>query len=95
MRLNPQQTRLVRDCVRHHLGPKTRVWLFGSRVDESKRGGDVDLYVEPQQPVELLSELKCRVALKDGLDLNVDLVVGSAGTPSPIASIAKRTGVPL
>jgi hypothetical protein len=47
MRLTPDQAQTIRSSVRLHLGMQSRVWLFGSRVDDQRRGGDVDLHVEP------------------------------------------------
>jgi len=77
------------------MGPQARIWLFGSRVDDGRRGGDVDLYVEPEWPPSLEARLRCKSALADALDLNVDLVVQQPGRDLPIYRIAKQSGVPL
>ncbi|MHB8266261.1 MAG: hypothetical protein ACYDC7_10125 [Acidithiobacillus ferrivorans] len=46
MRLSPEQINQIRQSAAESFGPEARVWLFGSRVDDSKLGGDVDLLVE-------------------------------------------------
>lgn len=35
-----------------------KIYLFGSRVDDTKRGGDIDLYLCPSQQFENERELK-------------------------------------
>ena len=95
MRLTPDQAQTIRRQVNSHLGSHARIWLFGSRVDDNRRGGDVDLYVEPNAPVDLVARLRCKGALADALDLNVDLVVQQPGRDLPIYRIARRHGVPL
>ena len=47
MRLTPDQAQAIRGRIRIHMGKQARIWLFGSRTDDSRLGGDVDLYVEP------------------------------------------------
>jgi uncharacterized protein len=95
MRLTTDQVEAIRQRIRSHLGPHARIWLFGSRVDDSRRGGDVDLYVEPETPPGLAARLRCRSALADTLDLNVDLIVQQPGRDLPIYRIAKHSGVTL
>jgi predicted nucleotidyltransferase len=46
MRLTTQQIQLIRDIVRQVAGDTCRVRIFGSRLDEVKRGGDVDLLLD-------------------------------------------------
>jgi predicted nucleotidyltransferase len=94
MRLTPSQAQLITDSVHRHFGTQAKIWLFGSRTDDCKRGGDVDLYVEADHP-ELLDELRCKVTLEDALDLHVDLVVKKPGQSHPIHAIARAEGVLL
>lgn len=96
MRLIPRQIHAIRQFVHSRLGEDARLWLFGSRVDEQRRGGDVDLLAEPARPVPLTQWLACRSALADALDLKVDLLLRQPGEPDqPIYRIARATGVPL
>ena len=46
----------IRVSAERNFGSNARVWLFGSRVEEQRAGGDIDLYVEPeiQDPDELV-----------------------------------------
>ena len=95
MRLTPEQAQTIRQRIRSHMGVRARIWLFGSRADDSRLGGDVDLYVEPETAPDLTTRLRCRGELADALDLNVDLVVQQPGRDLPIYRIAKSNGVPL
>jgi predicted nucleotidyltransferase len=94
VRLTSDQSRLITDRIRQYFGVDTKVWLFGSRVDDSRRGGDIDLYVEADHP-EPLSELRCKISLEDALDLRVDLLLGKPGLDHPMHRIAKTQGVRL
>lgn len=46
MRLRDEQIEAIKGAVHRHFGSTARVFLFGSRVDDSKSGGDIDLLVE-------------------------------------------------
>ena len=94
MRISPLQSDLICQQVHQHLGEDAAIWLFGSRVDDQKKGGDVDLYVETT-PHPLLSEIKCKISLQDTLQIAVDLVVRPPLDNSTIAQIAKSQGIRL
>jgi predicted nucleotidyltransferase len=94
MRLNPEQVSVIRESVAREISPDARVWLFGSRIDNGRRGGDVDLYVETDSP-ELMRELRCKMDLEEALDLHVDLIVARSGDARPIGEIAKTEGILL
>jgi len=62
MRLTPEQIDLIRAIVAELAGSDANVRLFGSRIDDSARGGDVDLLVELPHPVEAPAPLAARIA---------------------------------
>lgn len=95
MRLTNAQIDTIRKATRHIFGQDALIWLFGSRVDDSKRGGDVDLYIETTHRDTLISTLRCKIALEDDLDLSVDLVVKEPNQDKPIYDIAKSQGIQL
>jgi predicted nucleotidyltransferase len=55
MRLSQQQQSAIRSAVAETFGETASVWLFGSRVDDNKRGGDIDLLVCPEGGAEVRS----------------------------------------
>jgi predicted nucleotidyltransferase len=89
------QHQCILQATHQNFGDDANVWLFGSRVDDTRRGGDIDLYVETTQVSTLLSALRCKIALEESLDLPVDLVVKEPGKSKPIYQIARKTGVQL
>ena len=95
MRLSTAQQQSILQTTRQNFGADAKVWLFGSRADDARRGGDVDLYVETHQLNTWLSALQCKIAIEESLDLHVDLVVNDHVTDKPIYQIAKNKGVQL
>lgn len=96
MRLNPEQTVFIKSTIARYFGEDAKVWLFGSRVDDSKRGGDVDLFVQPQTQEDRFSaRIKCLSALEDVLPYPVDIVVDDGERDLAIYRVAKQEGVLL
>lgn len=74
-----------------------KIYLFGSRVDDTKRGGDIDLYLSPDQRYENEIELKRKfqVLLFEYLgDQKIDVVVAK-DINRLIEQVAIRDGVEL
>ena len=44
MRLNEKEQKAIIEAVKS-LDPEAQIYLFGSRVDDSKKGGDIDLLI--------------------------------------------------
>ena len=86
-------TQAVQDCF----GPDAQVWLFGSRVDDTKRGGDIDLYVETSIEDTVSAKLEFRNKLESILgEQKIDVIVHQISLPlQPIHQIAKKTGILL
>ena len=49
MRLTPDQITAIKSAAAENFGTDASVSLFGSRVDDSKRGGDIDLLIRTSQ----------------------------------------------
>lgn len=94
MRLTPTQIETIKSTTSAVLGECVRVTLFGSRLDDRQKGGDVDLYIEVPEP-RLMQKIRCKVALQERLDMPVDLIVKPVGDTSPISQIAKKEGIVL
>ncbi len=92
MRLTTAQINTIRQEVQRSLGQSAVIWLFGSRLDDQKKGGDVDLYVETTKH-RLFDELSCKITLEEQLEMPVDLIVRQPLDSAIIARIAKTQGV--
>ena len=65
MRLSTEERAAVERAARRFLPPGSRVSLFGSRTDDARRGGDIDLLVE----MPALQSAKDVVALRSAIEL--------------------------
>jgi predicted nucleotidyltransferase len=99
VRLNPSHADLIVRTARQLLGPAVQVTLFGSRVQDHLRGGDVDLLVEVAHAVDTPAVLSARLAsrLSRAMDgRKVDVVLKAPNLQAQaIHHIAKQTGVVL
>lgn len=99
MRLSTEQIQAIRYAATATFGDDSAVWLFGSRVDDTKKGGDIDLLVRPAsiaagQPfakkVQMLSLLERLLG-----ERKIDLVVEQPFDARPIVSVARATGIQI
>ena len=75
MRLSEQEKKIIKSVIAEIFG-EARVYLFGSRLDESKRGGDIDLFVIAQDKTDLFhKKIKALAKLERALHKPVDIVV--------------------
>lgn len=99
MRLTPEQQTAIRMAAAEAFGADAEVWLFGSRVDDRRRGGDIDLLVRPRPAAtDRLLERKIRMLTRlERLlgERKVDVVVESPHDVRPIVAIAHATGVQI
>jgi predicted nucleotidyltransferase len=99
MRLNEEQVRIIRESTQSVFGAHARVRLFGSRLNEDLRGGDIDLMVECDEPVpdRLGKSLALVARLQMALgDQPIDVLVIDPNTElKPVHKAALSTGVAL
>ncbi|MDD2768296.1 MAG: hypothetical protein PHT19_06155 [Methylococcus sp.] len=95
MRLTEWQKSVIREAGLRHFGVVP--WLFGSRLDDEKRGGDIDLFIPGDWPVSesvrrrisFCAELRRRLG-----DRKIDVLVESSHS-APVQDAAKAQGRPV
>ncbi len=99
MRLSIAQQSAIHRVVTELLGETARVKLFGSRLDDTAKGGDIDLLVEGDIPFDAPAELAAKLSVKIMRACNgrkVDVVIMAPNLPVlPIHRIARQQGVEL
>jgi len=98
MRLSPEQRRVLLDSARACFGGSVQVRLFGSRLDDRQRGGDIDLLLEtelrdPAQIVAAHSRFLADAYAQLG-EQKIDLLIDSPGRTNraPIFERARAQG---
>jgi predicted nucleotidyltransferase len=96
MRLTPDQIQVIHSVVREFAGNEAKAWLFGSRLDETRRGGDVDLLVQSSPQIGIVQRARIKNRLESRLGLPVDVLSAAQdGVLAPFARIAIAQGVRL
>lgn len=97
MRLKPFEVEAIKDAARRTFGERVVVRLFGSRVHDQRRGGDIDLHLETDAPVtDRDAEHFDRLLFETLDEQRVDKVFTVRGDAlGPFERICYRDGVPL
>lgn len=76
MRLRTKEIEIILQVAKEIYGENVKVYLFGSRTDDSKRGGDIDLLVRtPQSNKGVLARIRMIARLKEFLgDQKIDII---------------------
>jgi len=99
MRLTPAQIDAIKSTTQAVLGEGAQVTLFGSRVDDQAKGGDVDLMIEVRQTLQEPALIAARIASKISRAMHgrkVDVLLKAPNLlEQPIHRIAQQQGVAL
>jgi hypothetical protein len=99
MRLTPDQVAAIRQIAASLAGSSARVWLFGSRVHDQARGGDVDLMLDLDVAVEEPAQLSAKLATQVSKNMygrKVDVLIRAPNLQHlPIHSHALAQGIQL
>ena len=101
MRLSPVQISAIKTTASQCFGAQAAVYLFGSRTDDARRGGDIDLFVETDMrdvAAVARAEIAFLVAVKQCIgEQRIDLVVDYPTRQERplILTVAKNMGIRL
>jgi predicted nucleotidyltransferase len=96
MRIAPSEAQAIKETAHTVFGGRAAAWLFGSRADDSKRGGDIDLYIElPAEDYSYAKKVRfwCELIRRLG-DQKIGIVINKTGASPhlPIRDIARTRG---
>ncbi len=95
MRLPSKQLSIIESAIRNR-DPEASIYLFGSRVNDDAKGGDIDLLVISNL-IEFRDEIAIRREILDEIGWQkLDLIVRpDKNSQTPIVRIAIESGIPL
>jgi predicted nucleotidyltransferase len=96
MRLTDDQIQAIRQSAQQIGGAQSNVRVFGSRLDDSARGGDLDLMLELPAPVDNPALMAAQLAARVSRAMHgrkVDVVISAPNLMRlPIHDIAFQEG---
>ena len=96
MRLTPAQIATIQSTAQAVLGGDAQVWLYGSRLNDQRKGGDIDLLIESSQKVSIMNRAKIKYQVETALQLPVDILMVQTGqAASPFETIARKRAMSL
>jgi predicted nucleotidyltransferase len=78
MRLNDREVETIVHAVLSKFGSAAQIYLFGSRVDDAAKGGDIDLLVDLPEPDAQMVRHSCQAIAMIQMALGeqkIDLIV--------------------
>jgi predicted nucleotidyltransferase len=97
MRLKPDQAYSIKRIAKDIFGDDSKVYLFGSRTDDDKRGGDIDLYIETSAKEDIYSKkIKMLKELYENFgEQKIDIVLNNFRADLYIYKVARNEGILL
>jgi len=93
VRLSPYEIESIKSSIFKY-DDKATIYLFGSRADDKKKGGDIDLLVF-SNTLNDIDKIKIEMALFEKIEeQKVDIVIAKDSS-QPFVKIALKTGIRL
>ena len=95
MRITEHEKQAIIDAVKS-ADPNAQVWLFGSRVDDSKKGGDIDIAIFSEKiNKDVMQKIQVRRFICDRIgEQKIDIVTTNSGKEA-IFRLAVAEGIQL
>ena len=95
MRITEYQKNMIVEAV-VNIDPNAKVWLFGSRVDDNKKGGDIDIAIFSEKiENDVMQKIQVRRFICDRIgEQKIDIVTTNSGK-EPIFKLAVAEGIQL
>ncbi len=91
MRLEQNQIIILHEIVTSVVGEGVAVRIFGSRLNDDLKGGDLDLLLEAGEKITLLQKARIKTLAEQKLTMPVDIVTLIRGDAcTPFQQIAKE-----
>ena len=100
MRLSEYEKEIIVLSAKDNFEKNTRVILFGSRANETGKGGNIDLLTQPDvdiSPEEMLKKkINMLIEIEQKLgEQRVDIILQQPDDNRAIVKIAKKTGIAI
>ncbi len=100
MRLSEYEKEIIILSAKDNFGENTRVILFGSRANDTGKGGDIDLLIQPDiniSPEEMLKKkINMLIEIEQKLgEQRIDIILQQPDDNRAIVKIAKKTGIAI
>jgi len=94
MRITEHEKSVIIEAVKS-VDPNADIYLFGSRVDDSKKGGDIDIAIRSEKINTVMQKIQVRRFICDRIgEQKIDLVTTNSGKEA-IFRLAVEEGVRL
>jgi len=80
MRITENEKNVIIDAVKN-IDPDARLWLFGSRADDSKKGGDIDIAIFSEEiNNDVMKKIQVRRFICNRIgEQSIDIITSSDG----------------
>jgi hypothetical protein len=100
MRLSEYEKEVIVSCTKDKFGEHNLAILFGSRTNDCKKGGDIDLLVKPGIQASQEEMLKIKILLLIEIqqklgEQKIDLLIQQPNDNRSIVKTAEKTGIEI
>lgn len=97
MRIKKEDIIQIKNIAKTYFGEDVKIYLFGSRTNDKKKGGDIDLYIETELKKNIIGrKIKMQGKLQEILgEQKIDIIINNFRSDKLIYHIAKQEGIAL